>query len=221
MSGRSVSIAFGMKLTALVALNLAALRLVPFTPQSPPLLLALVTLNIVIVQTLLLRRALGAFHYTFIVVGLVSTLATSVLVYVRQPGPNVGSLHVLETLLRWYREVRGDRRKNVRIDLALIEAERCVTSTLSLLPAWGAGLLAVGLERRGWRIKVFFGGAVIGIAVLVLATTLSAMMWGVPAPQSTRWYAHVVATAACPLLGGLVGVVMSRSTHPGSDDSEP
>jgi hypothetical protein len=59
-----------MKIIALIALNLALVIRSPYLPQSPPLLFALVMLDLVLVQSAILGRPLRAFHYTFLVVGL-------------------------------------------------------------------------------------------------------------------------------------------------------
>ncbi len=144
MSGRGVSIALVMKVIALVALNLAILRLAPFIPESPPFFCVLVTLDIMLVQTLVLRRRLGVFHYTFFIVGFVSSIVTSIVFFMGQPRPDVeGSMHVLETLVGWYRALSGDERRSDQFDAILRMAERCVTGIVSLLPAWAAGVLAV------------------------------------------------------------------------------
>src|SRR5690348_13322466 len=66
-----------MKLVALVALDMAFLRARPFLDllQSCAVLFALVMLDLVIIQYFILGRRLGAFHCTFLVVGLVASFS--------------------------------------------------------------------------------------------------------------------------------------------------
>ena len=80
MSNQGISLSLLMKLVALIALDLAFLRVQPYRLQSPLFLFALVTLDLVIIQTFILGRRIGPFHYTFLIVGLVasSTLHTFV-----------------------------------------------------------------------------------------------------------------------------------------------
>jgi hypothetical protein len=72
---QGVPLSLLMKLVALIALDLAFLRVQPFLPQSPLQLFALVMLDLVMIQYFILGRRLGAFHYTFLIVGLVASLA--------------------------------------------------------------------------------------------------------------------------------------------------
>jgi hypothetical protein len=61
-SGR-VSIAAVMKPTAIIALNLGVLRVVPeMLAASPPSVFAIVMINLLLVQTVALGRPLRAFH---------------------------------------------------------------------------------------------------------------------------------------------------------------
>jgi hypothetical protein len=227
MSGKGVSIAFVMKLTALIALNLAMLVEAPWIPESPPVLFAVVMLDLVIVQVLILGRPLRAFHYTFFFVGALSCAVVTVLAFLRASGPNVGSLHVIETLIRWSREIQGGRKGFVgqRELGAIARYERWVTCTLSLLPAWGVGWLAArwvrlrGGPTTGWvrGLKAFAQGVVIGFFVLTLGTTLSAIVWGPPRPDSFRSGLHVAALVLCPVLGGLGVWSAGASKRTGSE----
>jgi hypothetical protein len=93
-----------MKFTALVALNLAALRALPMIPECPPFLFPVVALDIVLVQTVALGRPLRAFHYTCLIVGLLSTALITALAFSRYPVINP---HPLESLVYWHRAARG------------------------------------------------------------------------------------------------------------------
>ena len=62
-----------MKLVALSALNLALLRAASFLPEFPPALFALVMLDLLLVQCVILGHPLRVFHYTFLVAGLVAS----------------------------------------------------------------------------------------------------------------------------------------------------
>ncbi len=55
-----------MKLIAIIALNLAVLRLVPeMRAGFPQCVFAIVMINLLLVQIVALGRPLRAFHYTF------------------------------------------------------------------------------------------------------------------------------------------------------------
>ena len=74
VSNRTIPISLLMKLVALIALNLAILRMHSFLLHHSPLpLFALVTLDLVIIQCFIRHRPLGASHYTFLIVGLVAS----------------------------------------------------------------------------------------------------------------------------------------------------
>jgi hypothetical protein len=65
VSKQGVSLSLLMKLVALIALDLAVLRVQPYRLQSPLFLFALVTLDLVIIQTFILGHRLGPFHTHF------------------------------------------------------------------------------------------------------------------------------------------------------------
>lgn len=193
MSGGRVSIAGVMKLTAIIALNLAVLRVVPvMLADAPPFLFAIVVLDLVLVQAAGFGRPLRAFHYTFLIVGVVSTGVITALAF-RQSNPAPGSLHILETAIQHHRAVRGQNRV-ISLDIEfpmLAAAERWVTCILGLLPAWAAAVLASWSMRRGCRRKsewgrsvaAFLKGALIGFGLFSLGATLAYSCFGPWSPD--------------------------------------
>jgi hypothetical protein len=99
VSSPGITLSLLMKLVALIALDLFFLRVHPFLPQSPLQLFALVMLDLVIIQYFILGRRLGAFYYTFVIVGLVASMALHTL--------SLNSLHVLETLIGLCQQITG------------------------------------------------------------------------------------------------------------------
>ena len=132
MSNQGISLSLLMKLVALIALDLAFLRVQPYRLQSPLFLFALVTLDLVIIQTFILGRRIGPFHYTFLIVGLV---ASSIL----HTFCNDGLFHGI-TGTPTSRQSPG----------SLAIADRCVTSTLGLLLAWATGLWVAPGHQAGY-----------------------------------------------------------------------
>jgi hypothetical protein len=113
-----------MKLVALIALDLAFLRVQPSRLQSPPFLFALVALDLVIIQFFILGRRFGPFHHAFLIMGLVASLTLHTFFH-------NGVFHGI-TGTPTNRPSPG----------SLAIADRYVTSTLGLLMAWAAGLWA-------------------------------------------------------------------------------
>ena len=188
-----------MKLVALIALDLAFLRVQPFLPQSPPQLFALVMLDIVIIQYFILGRRLGAFHYTFLIVGLVASLALLTLCY-------NGLYHRITRNPTWVGYVGI--------------ADRCLTSILGLLLAWAAGLWAVRLARsreprpdRLCRpIASFFQGALIALGVFTVIVVTLNYLGQTPGLLSPGQHVCLLGLglAICPLLGGTTVLLLKR-----------
>jgi len=205
VSSQGVPLSLLMKLVALIALDLAFLRFQPFLPQSPLLLFALVMLDLIIIQYFILGRRLGAFHYTFLIVGLVASLALHTCSF--------NSLHTLETLIGLYQEITGTPTWKRQSLGCLAIADRCVTSTLVLLLAWAAGLwVARQVRRRQPRsgrqcrcIASFFQGALIGLGVFTVIVITLNYLGEAPASRLSRGqYAGLLGLGLmiCPLLGG-------------------
>ncbi len=219
MPGRGLSIALVMRLTALVALNLAVLRVMPVIPESPPFLFSLVVLDLVLVQAVALGRPLRAFHYTFLIVGVLSTGLITALAF-RVSRPVMGSLHILETLIQWYRAARGETGViSLHMEFPRLEAaERWVTGTIGLVPAWAAGVMASRCMRRGRPpgrrgrdIAAFLQGALIGLGFFSAGFSLAyGFGLGLPVPHTAGWHVLRAVTATCPVLGGTAVVVWTR-----------
>ena len=196
MSKQGVSLSLTMKLVALIALDLAFLRVQPYRLQSPLFLFALVTLDLVIIQTFMLSRRLGPFHYTFLIVGLVASF----------------TLHMFfdNGLFRGISGTPTSRQSPGSLAIA----DRCVTSTLGLLLAWATGLWVARRPpiRLPWRITSFFQGATIGLGVFTVVLVTFNYSRQASALLTPGQFACVLALglAICPLLGG-TAVLLRRS----------
>jgi hypothetical protein len=150
MAGTRVSIAVLMKLTAIVAVNLALIRFAPAIAfRMPPFLFLIVLLDLALVQAVALGRPLGTFYFAFLIAGVVSTAAITVY-SVRESNPVPVSLHILDTAVQHYLALRGEPpliRPYVQLPM-LLAAEHWLTCTLCLVPACAAALLATRFRRR-------------------------------------------------------------------------
>jgi hypothetical protein len=217
VSRQVVTLSLLMKLVALAALDLVFLRVHPSLPQSALQLFALVMLDLVIIQYFILSRPLGAFHYTFLIVGLVASLALHTFSF--------NSLHALETLIGLYQEITGDLTWKERSLGYLAIADRCVTSILVLLLAWSAALWVASQVRRrqprpGRRsqlIASFFQGAIIGLGLFtMIVVTLNYLGQVQSLGLSPELFVGLlgVGLTICPLLGGAVVMLLrSRRDH--------
>ncbi len=217
MSSQRFSIAVVMKLIAIIALNLAVLRVVPeMRAASPPSVFAIVMINLLLVQTVALGRPLRAFHYTFLIVGLLSTGVMIALAFSRS-SPVPGSLRILETVIHHYRAIRVQSRVLSPLIkfLMLPTAEAWLACILGLLPAWAAAVLASWTMRRPYRRKsewgqivaAFLKGALIGFGFFCVGATLAYSFFGPwnvdPHTATAVWYVQWVCLVTCPLLGGM------------------
>ena len=196
MSEQSVSLSLIMKLVALIALDLAFLRVQPYRLQSPLFLFALVTLDLVIIQTFILSRRLGPFHYTFLIVGLIASLTLHMFF-------NNGLFHGITG-------TRTSRQSPGYFEIA----DRCATSTLGLLLAWATGLWVARRppSRLPWRITSFFQGAMIGLGVFTVVFVTFNYSGQAAAVFTPGQFACLLGLglAICPLLGG-TAVLLLRS----------
>lgn len=130
-----------MKLVALIALNMAFLRARSFLDLLQcDVLFALVMMNLAVVQYFILGRRLGAFHCTFLVVGLVASLALSTFCG--------GSWGVLRASIGPYLRIPGRPGRAATALQNVGIADRCLTSLLVLVLAWAAGLWMASASRR-------------------------------------------------------------------------
>ncbi len=200
MSKQGVSLSLIMKLVALIALDLAFLRVQPYRLQSPLFLFALVALDLVTIQTVILSRRLGPFHYTFLIVGLVASL----------------TLHTFFDNGLFYGVIGMPTSRKSNGFLAI--ADRCITSIFGLLLAWVTGLWVAYRSpgRPRWRITSFFQGALIGLGVFtVILVTFN--YFG----QATALFTHGqfacllgLGLAICPLLGGTTVSILRSQRDP-------
>lgn len=211
MSRQGVPLSLLMKLVALIALDLAFLRVQPFLLQSPLLLFALVMLDLIIIQYFILGHPLGVFHYTFLIIGFVTALSLHTF--------SVKSLHTLETLIGFYQDSAGTPAwKRPSLGYPAI-ADRCLTSALVLLLAWAAGLRVASEVRRRQprpgrrlrRIASFCQGALIGWGFLTVILITLNYLGQAQAPRLSQYVSLLgLGLAICPLIGGTV-VMLLRS----------
>ena len=131
-----------MKLVALIALDMAFLRAHPFLVllQSCNKLFVFVMLDLVIIQYFILGRRLGAFHCTFLVVGLIASLTLHTFC-----GDSWG---ILRTSIGLYLGTPGLSAWTPKSLRYLWIGDRCLTSILVLLLSWAAGLWMALASRR-------------------------------------------------------------------------
>ena len=217
MPGRRVSIAVVMRLTAIIASNLAALRLLPdvlWVFTVPPFLFMIILLDLALVQAVAFGQPLRTFYFTFLIVGVFSTGVITVLAF-RQPQSEWVTLHILETAIQHYRAVRGQSPvipPYIEFPM-LAAADLWITCILvGLLPAVPAALATWSRRRRcrrrsewGQVLMAFLQGALIGFGLYVgaiLVFVISLDDW-LPTPSAALTYIYFSGLAASPLLGGL------------------
>jgi hypothetical protein len=200
-----------MKLIALIALDLAFLRVQPSRLlQSPPFLFALVALDVVTIQFFILGRRLGPFHHAFLIIGLVASLALSTFFH-------DGVFH----------RITGTPTN--RPSPGSLIADRYITSTLGLLLAWSAGLRAAHRPpgSLSWSIASFLQGAVIGFGVFTgvfTAILVTFLYYGQAAARLTPGqFAWLLGfgSALCPLLGGAVVLLLRSRRNPERNLNRP
>jgi hypothetical protein len=206
-----------MKLTAIIALNLAVLRLVPeMRIAFPTSVFAIVMINLLLVQTVALGQRLRAFHYTFLIVGFISSAVTIALAFtISRPVP--GSLRILEAAIEHYRAVRGQSRViSPLIEFPMLRTDEAwLACILGLLPAWAAAALASWSMRRRFRltsewrriVAAFLKGTLIGFGCFCLGVTLANSFFGPwnldPQEARAAWNVQLMCMVTCPLLGGM------------------
>jgi hypothetical protein len=174
-----------MKLTAVVALNLALLRVTPTDIiLAPAIAYLIVMLDLALVEAFVFGRPLGTFYFTFLGVGFLSFGVATALAFI-QPRFEPAIMCVLAlapafgaaALASWWARRRGDRKS---------EFSRAVAS--------------------------FLQGAVIGFALYMPVPIVADAFLGLRTPES-RWCV-VGGMVACPLLVGLAVPRFSRARSP-------
>ena len=212
MPRKGVSIVRLMKVTAIVAVTLAWICAAPDVFQNAVGLFLLVALDLVLVQAIVLKLPLRAFHYAFLIAGIASSIGVAVLADSR---PVPGTLHILETLIRWHRAARGEATMAAPYaGYPLLEAaEPWVTALIGVLPAWAAAVAVAFYVKRsgcqtgrsGRAVAGFFQGLVFGLNVFGCGSAL-AYLFGSPPPKpyTTAFYIQIGALPLCLLVGGML-----------------
>jgi hypothetical protein len=213
VSGRRVSISVVMKLTAIVALILTLVRVVPdfwfFT--VPPFLFVIILLDLALLQAVAFGQPLRIFYFTYLIVGVLSTGVITVLA-IGQPRSTSVTLHILETAIQYYRSVRGQSSvipPYIKFPV-LAAADQWITCILvGLLPALTAAPASWWMRRRcqrrsEWRqaLMTFLQGALIGFGLYVgaaMVVAFSVASW-LLSPPAALTYIFVAGFAASPLL---------------------
>jgi hypothetical protein len=212
MSAKRVSIRQVMMVIALAAVNLAATRAALGVGIYPQVLVVLLgSIDFLVIWKLILNRSLRAFHYTFLIVFVVSFFVMAHFVAMERFRP-------LGVVARWYQHVTGEK---TTISLGLLRSgeggELWMACLLSFALGCAIGLFAAWLEeRRGWDIAAFLRGALIGLAIASLLQTVAHEAWGGAEPLSVLWIGRVV-SVACLILGGFLGLFRLTSRRPGRD----
>jgi hypothetical protein len=138
MPAGRVSLAALMKLTALIASELALIGSDVRLLVHPIFLFGIVALNLVAIQGLILGRPLRAFHFTFLIVGVISSVMITVLIF------TTGFALVLVSLIRKAEAIFGVARVKRFLNYVSVQE-----ASLAVSPMIGA--LAVCLTNRPER----------------------------------------------------------------------
>jgi hypothetical protein len=224
MNPGRVSLALAMKLTALAALNLALVREVAGILEIPFVLFLFAALDLVIVQGVFLGRPLRTFHFTFLSVGLASSIAMTLI----SLAPEMGSGWVLMAMFRRFREALGD--DGIILARAVLTTWKLGAGALGLLVAWAVGRWAARRgHRRGHRagglarsVAAFFQGAVIGFGFFSVGArvlySIRPDLIDLTMRNTVARYLHLGTLAACTILGGLAVWHARRSRRPETRD---
>ncbi len=156
MSGKRTTISQVMIVVALSAVNLAVIRSMPLEVVTyPSIWILLGTTDFVIFWKLIARHSLRAFHYTFLVVFVVTYVIVALVVSTER-------LSLLGPLVRWYQRIADSSTIRNSSGFLWI-AEFWTACLLSFVLAYAIGAVAVWLEkRRGWDIAAFWRGGFVG-----------------------------------------------------------
>ncbi len=210
MSTKRVSISQVMMVVALAAVNLAVTRTAPGDIARYPTLWVLVgSIDFLIIWKLILTRSLRAFHYTCLIVFVITYVVTANFVAMER-------LHPLGLLVRWYQHLTGEQTTSVSPGFLWI-GEFWMACFLSFSLGCAIGLVAARLERRrGWDIAAFFRGALIGVGITSLLSIVAHAAWGGAEPSYVLWIERVVGWV-CLILGGLLGLSRLKSKRPAGE----
>jgi hypothetical protein len=208
MSVKQVSIGQVMMVIALAALNLALIRATPFEIVTFPTIWVLLgTLDFVIFWKLVARRSMGGFHYTFLIVSVISYLILALVVSTER-------LSLLGPVIHWYQGIAGTNTQRNSVGYLWI-AEFWTAWFVSLVLACAMGSLASWLERRrGWDIAAAFRGALIAFGGFMLLMLIVDWATGWGQPSAAQLIGRWVIMAIFLILGGWLGVTRLKSKWP-------
>jgi hypothetical protein len=205
MTTKRVSIGQVMMVVALAAVNLAVLRATPSgIIEFPPIWVALGSIDFVIYWKLIVRRPLRAFHYTFLIVFVISF-------FVMENFVAAGRFHPLGFPVLYYQHLAAE--KSIVVSFRLLRlAQFWMPSLLALLLGFATGLVAAWLERRrGWDIAAFFRGALVGLGIFTLLALVidAASEWA--QPSRGQVIGRLAILGVCLVLGGSMGLRTLKS----------
>ena len=213
MSAQRFSIRQVMMVVALAAVNLAVTRAALGVDIYPQVLVVLLgPIDFLIIWKMILYRPLRAFHYTFLIVFVVSFFVMANEVVMER-------FHPLGVLVRGYQHVTGDETPSISLGFLRSDerSELWMACLLSFTLGSAIGLVAARLEERhGWDIAAFLRGALVGLAIASLLQTVAHAAWGGAEPSSVIWIGRVV-SMVCLVLGGFLGLSRLKSRRPGRD----
>jgi hypothetical protein len=204
------SIAGAMKLTAIIALSVAMIRLLPSGFfQVPMFVFLILALEIAILQAAA-GWPLRVFYFTFLIAGVVTTGVITAVFYT-ESALVPGSLYSLETAIGLPGPGPGQSWVFVlyfRYPM-LAAADGCITCVIGLVPALVAAILVSRWMRRrsrrksdwGKGIAAFLQGAFVGLGAFVCVRLTLALFFD---PVTFPVYVRRGVLVASPLLGGLV-----------------
>lgn len=205
MQFQTATIAQGMMMVALLALNLSVARLISRDYTTyPTVWVFLGIIDLVACQRLIRRRPLRASHYTFMVVLLVTYIVMANFAV-------MGRILVIGPIVRWYQQQSG-----VELDFLspgiLAVGEIWMACVLSLGFAVALAVGAGWLERRrGWDIAAFFRGALLGFVIACLLLTVGLRLGRSDKPSSFHFASRLIFLSGCMLVGGFFGLSRLKS----------
>ena len=206
MSAKRASIAQVMVVVAMAAVNLAVIRSMPLEVVTYPTIWVLLgTIDFVIFWKLIAKQSLRAFHYTFLIVFVVTYVIVALVVSMER-------VSLLGPLVRWYQTIAGVNTIRNSFGLLWI-AEFWTACLLSFVFAYAIGAVAAWLERRrGWDIAAFWRRSFVGFGVFTVLMLIADAATGVAQPSSAQLIGRLVILAVCLILGGWLGVSRMKSS---------
>ena len=209
MSAKRASISQVMVVVAITAVNLAMLRTIPTQFLAYPTVWVIAgSIDLVIFWKLIQKRSLRAFHYTFLVVFIVSFLVMAVYVATERIAP-------LGLLVRWYQQLARTNTIGISRGFLLI-TEIWMACFLSFILACAIGLAATWLEAyRSWDIAAVWRGAIVGFSFVISLLTVIDVSVGRGPDGPVGIPLRLVVLGIGVLLGGKIGLSRLKSDMPG------